>query len=221
MTMPIMPTMPMSMAKGLHKSPTFNTVFQKTVANRSNASVSLQPYATWDFEFDMDAIQGNEASVSSVLAQFFGLFCACQGRNSLFLFTDPQDNTVSFTNSGMLDVTSGSSTPMGTVGNGVSTKFQLARSIGGLVVNDIIQNLNGTPQIFVNGVQTHAFSISSTGVVTFTAAPTNAYTLTWQGSFYYACRFSADTVDAVRIYTCNNGTDLWNITSIRFQSEFL
>jgi uncharacterized protein (TIGR02217 family) len=213
-----MPALPISMAKGLHKTPHFNTMFQKTVVN-VNASASLQPYATWDFEFDMDAIQGNEASVSSVLAQFFGLLMACQGRNGLFLFTDPQDNTVSLANSGMLNVTPAANAPMGIKGDGSSTQFQLARSISGLAW-DIIQNVNGAIIVQVNGVSTSGYTISSTGVVTFTTPPALNATLTWSGNYYYACRFSADTVDAARTYTCNSGTDLWNVTSIRFSSEF-
>jgi uncharacterized protein (TIGR02217 family) len=107
---------------------------------------------------------------------------------------------------------------MGTVGDGSSAQFQLARSISGLAW-DIIQNVNGAIIVQVNGVSTSAYTVSSTGVVTFTTPPASNATLTWSGNYYYACRFSADTVDAVRIYTCNSGTDLWNVTSIRFSSE--
>ena len=42
----------------------------------------------------------------------------------------------------MLNVTSGAAAPMGTTGDGTSTQFQLARSIGG-VAWDGDQNLNG------------------------------------------------------------------------------
>jgi uncharacterized protein (TIGR02217 family) len=220
MSFVIMPTMPLSLAAGLKKTPNFNTVRQKVAAGRGNAAVSLKPYPTWDFEFSLDHITGNEAAGSSVIAQFFGTFMACGGGTGLFLFTDPQDNAVATANSGMLNVTPGAATPMGIAGDAVSTKFQLARSIGGLAW-DIIQNVNGTPTIYVNGTPTAAYSISSTGVITFTSAPANGATLTWSGSFYYLCRFDADTVDATRSFTTNNGTDQWDVNSIKFSSEFV
>ena len=221
----IMPSLPISMAKGLKKIPNYNTVLQKNAAGRGNSSISLMPYPTWDFEFDLDRIQGNESSAASTLAAFLGTFMACNGQANLFLFTDPQDNRVSYTNSGMLDVTPGSATPMSSQGNGVSTQFQLARSIGGLAW-DIIQNLNGSITVQVNGSTVIPASISSKGVVTFTTAPGTASpytpaTLTWSGAFYYACRFAEDTVDMTRVFTVNSGTDIWDVDSIRFQSEFV
>jgi|ERR1700723_62558 len=216
----IMPALPLSMAKGLHKSPVFNTVFQKSAANRANASVALQPYATWQFEFDLDAIQGNEAVASSVVASFLGTLMACNGRNGLFLFPDAQDNAVSYANSGMLNVTNGAASPMGTTGDGTSTQFQLARSIGGIAW-DVIQNLNGSITVKVGGSVVVPASVSSTGVVTFTTAPANNATLAWQGSIYFLCRFDEDTVDAVRSFTYNSGNDTWDISSIKFASEFV
>ena len=58
------------------------------------------PYACWAFEFDMDSITGNEAVALSTIASFLGAMMACQGRNQLFLFTDPEDSSVSYGNSG-------------------------------------------------------------------------------------------------------------------------
>jgi uncharacterized protein (TIGR02217 family) len=220
MSYTIMPTLPLSMAKGLKKSPSFNTVFQKVAAGRGNASVSLMPYACWQFEFDMDSIQGNEAEASSTVTAFLGTMMACQGRNQLFLFTDPADNSVAYGNSGMLNVTTGAAAPMGTTGDGTSTQFQLARSIGG-VAWDVIQNLNGSITVKVNGSVVVPASVSSTGVVTFSSAPANNATLQWTGSFYFLCRFDEDTVDSTRTYSINSGTDLWDIASIKYTSEFV
>ena len=142
MSYPIMPALPISMAKGLKKNPNFNTVIQRTAAGRGNASVTLKPYPTWDFELDMDHILGNEASAASIVASFLGVNLQTQGSAGLFLFTDPQDSTVTLTTGVMLNVTSGAATPMGQTGDGTSKIFQLARLIGGGV--DIIQNLNGS-----------------------------------------------------------------------------
>src|SRR5208282_5600492 len=151
---------PIAMSKGLKKTPIFNSEVQRPVANRGVSGISFQPYATWGFEFDADRIQGNEALASSVLALFMGTHMACQGRAFPFFFTDPQDNTVAQGVSTMLNVTNGAATPMGTLGDGSSTQFQLARLIGGIGV-DIIQNLNGAASVYVNGSLTAGVSISS------------------------------------------------------------
>lgn len=98
--------------------------------------------------------------------------------------------------------------------------FQLARSIGGIAW-DIIQNLNGSITVKVNGSVVVPASVSSTGVVTFTSAPAWGATLQWTGNFYYLCRFAEGTLDATRSYTINSGTDQWDFSSIKFSSEFV
>lgn len=208
-----------SLAKGLKKTPVWNTVLQKVAAGRGNSAVSLAPYPVWEFELDMDHITGNEAAATSVIAQFLGVYMQTQGSAGLFLFVDPQDSTVTQNTGVMLNVTPGAASPMSQIGDGVSTQFQLSRLIGASGV-DIIQNLNGAIVAKVNG-STAAQSVSSTGVVTFSVAPANGATITWAGSFYFLCRFDSDSLDAVREFTRNTGTDNWSINSIKFASEFV
>ncbi len=199
---------PISLAKGLKKSPNFDgTVLQKTAAGIGSA-ISLKPYPTWDFEFGMDYIEGNEAESTSVLAEFFSTYMATMGGAGLFLFTDPQDNAIT-------DVQFGT-------GDGSTTKFQLSRNIGTAV--DIIQNVNGIPSIYVDGTLKTSgtdYSIGSTGVVTFASAPANTKAITWTGSFYFLCRFAEETLDATRSFTINSGTDQWMIQGVKFSSEFV
>lgn len=220
MSIAILSNFPIAMSKGLKKSPTFNTVVQRPVAGVGVAAASLQPYPTWMIEFDADRIQGNEALAYSVLAQFMGLHMVCQGRAFPFLFLDPQDSTVTKDTSALLNVTSGAAVPMGITGDAVSTQFQLARVIGGIGY-DIIQNVIGSVHVYINNVETFDFSIGDTGIITFTSAPDNGATLTWAGSFYFYCRFTKDEMDYTRVYTQNSGTDLWDINSIAFETEFL
>ena len=221
MSISVMANFPLSMAKGLKKSPIFNSVVQRPVAGKGVASASLMPYPCWSFETDFDRITGNEAAASSTIASFMGIHIATNGRSFPFLFTDPQDSTVTNTVSGMLNVTPGAAVPMGTVGDGVSTQFQLARIIGSMgVPNDIIQNVNGSISVYINGSLTALYSLGSTGIVTFNTAPALNATLTWAGSFYFYCRFLEDTLDCTRIYTQNSGTDQWDVDSIKFETEF-
>ena len=221
MSIPIMANYPLAMSKGLKKSPVFNSVVQRPVAGMNVASASLMPYPCWSFETDFDAITGNEALSSSVIASFMGLHISCNGRAFPFLFTDPQDNVVTQINSGMLNVTPGASQPMSQHGDGVSTQFQLARIIGSAgVPNDIIQRVNGSISVYINGSLTTNYSVNSVGVVTFNTPPANNATLTWTGNFYFYVRFLADRLDCTRIYTQNSGTDIWDCAAIQFESEF-
>lgn len=79
------------------------------------------------------------------------------------------------------------------VGDGSTTAFQLTRTLAAGFVEPIM-NLNGTPSIFDNGslVNPSNYTISATGLVTFTVAPTSGHTLTWTGNYYFRCRFLAD-----------------------------
>lgn len=58
------------------------------------------------------------------------------------------------------------------------------------------------------------FTVSSVGVVTFTAAPASGATLTWTGSYYYRVRFELDTVDFERFLW-----QLWNARSINLRGS--
>ena len=184
--------MPWIRAAGLGKTPHFNTVTMKPAAGRGVVTASLCPYATWDFSVTLSLAIGSESDSTTILNAFLGLFLQCQGSTGFFLFTDPNDNTISNANGCMLNVTPGASTPMGILGDGTSTQFQLARNIGGGF--DIIQNVNGTPTLYVNGSLTTSYSVSATGVITFVSAPAADATLTWGGQFYYLCQFSDDTL---------------------------
>ena len=220
MSYPVMNTsVPWSLVKsGFHKSPSFDksSMVQKTAANRGNAGISLQPYAVWTFGLDLNLVQGGEAVQSSVLQQFLGCFMACCGTAGLFLFTDPNDNTVA-SQSLLLNVTPGAASPMGTLGDGTSTIFQLARQLDQGV--DILQNTSGVT-VLVNGAGASC-TVSTTGVVTFAEPPANDAVLTWSGSFQYLCRFSDDLLKDLARVNKNSTGFLWSCGSVAFESEFV
>ena len=223
MSYPLMPSnMPWVRAAGLHKTPHFNTITMKPAAGRGVVTASLVPYATWDFEVALSMAIGSESDSESIVNAFVGVFLQCQGATGFFLFTDPNDNVIPQANGTMLNVTPGAATPMGNEGDGSSTQFQLARIIGGGY--DIIQNVNGTPTLYVNGSLTTSYSVSSTGVITFETAPPATATLQWTGSFYYLCQFAEDTLkDLSRMYAYgpNIADSLWDCGDIRFSSVFI
>jgi hypothetical protein len=128
-----------------------------------------------------------------------GLFNNTLGGALIFNFWDGSDNTVS-------------AQPFG-VGDGTTTQFQLYRSTAAgwndaifapvLAGGSVIVQAGGTatatygaPSIYNGGVlvSTSAYSISSSGLVTFNSAPASGHALTWNGSYWWPCNFDADTL---------------------------
>lgn len=161
----------------------------------------MMPYCRWQFGFDVDYLFGavNDPSVQPWLYNVLGFWMQQQGQAAAWLYSDPFDNSV--TNS-----------QFGT-GDGVTTSFQLTRSVGS--AEDIIQNVNGTPSIYVAGTA-ESPTVSSTGMVTFAAAPAKGAALTWSGSFYFLCRFIDDKM-ALQMDMAN----YWSLSNMRFTSLIL
>lgn len=211
---------PWSLVKGgFHKTPHFESLTQKTAAVRGTSTLALMPYPSWDFSVDLDMVSGGESQVGTILQLFLECFMATCGGGNYFLFTDPNDNTVS--NGVMLNVTPAAASPMGQVGDGTSTVFMLARLIG--QSPDVLQNVSGVA-IKVGGVAKALgtdYTISSTGVVTFVTAPANNATITWTGSFQYLCKFTEDTLKDLARVSKNIDGFLWACSSIEFESQIL
>lgn len=160
----------------IRKAPAWETKAKRTPSGREfrTSSMTYPRYRyTLQYEFLRDAAAYNE------FQQLFGLFDKVAGAFDTFLFSDPNDNAVSGQSIG--------------TGNGSTTTFQLARSIGGALVP--IFDVNGTPQVFKAGtLQTagSAYTLSTTGLITFATAPTAGQAITWTGSFYWRVRFEDD-----------------------------
>jgi hypothetical protein len=217
MSYPVMSTrVPWSIVKsGFKKTPHFNTLTQKTAAGR-RSSIGLMPFPTWDFELDLAYVSGGEAIAGSVLQDFVGCYLACGAGASFFLFTDPADNTVGQDAGILLNVSPSAAFPMGQTGDGVSTQFQLARTIGQGA--DILQNLTGA-EVYVNGAPA-AGTLGATGVFTFNSAPASGAMLSWDGAFQYLCQFTDDTLKDLARVAKNPSGPLWSCSSIAFEGVF-
>src|ERR1700743_2118205 len=188
----------------VNKYPLFNTIVESPVSGRGETRISTTPYARWNFELTFPLVKGTFNDATSYLNQLVGFYMQMQGQANSFLFNDPQDNTIS----NSAPATFG-------LGDGSTKVFQLTRPIGNY--QDIIQNLNGTPTIYVNGASTTAFTIDSLGVVTFTTAPANSAVLAWSGGYYFRCRFSDDSLSELsQVFT-----NTWQLAQIKFQSIIL
>lgn len=111
-----------------------------------------------------------------------GFFNQVGGAAGAFLYNDPNDNSATAQTFG--------------VGNGSATTFQLARSFGGFT-EPIFAPIS--PTVFINGGATTAFTLGSSGQVTFTTAPASGAVLTWTGTFNWLCRFDGDTLETDQV----------------------
>lgn len=149
----------------------FNTkVLTAKTGREFRSSFTSYPTYTVDLSFEYLSL----ADWKTLL----GFFNSRRGRFDSFLFEDANDKSVTAQSFG--------------TGNGAQTAFQLVRTLGGFT--EPCENINGTPSIYLNGVlQSSGYTISSTGVVTFSSAPANAVAITWTGNYYWRVRFDQDS----------------------------
>jgi uncharacterized protein (TIGR02217 family) len=189
------------------KTPIFNTVTKKAVTGRETR-IAYMATPMYSFKLVFEYLRDDmsvqvPASPFNHLKLLMGFFIARQGSFDSFLFDDNTDDLATAQQFG--------------TGTGAKTTFQLARTYGGGTgFLEPVMNLNGTPSIYVNGTLTTPSSISSTGVVTFTAAPASGAILTWTGNYYFRCRFDTDTSDFQQFmldYWTNGGLILYGSLS--------
>lgn len=159
------------------KTPKFNTGVQQSVSlNELRVAYASTPVYLHRLQYELlrDDTTNNE------LRQLVGFYLARQGSFDSFLFKDPTDSVA------LLE-------PFGT-GDGAETEFQLKRAYG--VFTEAVSNIGTGPSIYKAGVlQSTGYTVSSTGLVTFSSAPANGVALTWSGLFYFRCRFLQDETE--------------------------
>jgi uncharacterized protein (TIGR02217 family) len=215
---PIFPALP-GQGWSVHKKPTFATTVASHVSAREVRS-PLYANPIWQFELTFDGLDATPSGQygglgASSLQALMGLFLQCQGQYGPFLYYDPTDYAVS-------------AQPFGT-GDGTTTSFPLARTLGGFVEPVVAPVTSATtlyftsgsvavaaPIIYDNGgvVAPANYAISNPGgVVTFTTAPASGDALTWTGSFGFLCRFDGDDLDFEQFMA-----NLWRAQSVKFRS---
>lgn len=178
-------------------SPTFSTGVKKAVSGRE-LRASYQAYPLWLFNLSYEFLKDGKRGAD--LDTLGGLFLQMKGQFDSFLYTSPADNAVTAHTFG--------------TGNSSTVSFQLIRTFGagGFGFAEPVQNLNGAPLIYINGVlktlTTH-YTVDSSGMVTFTTPPASGVSLTWTGAFYYRCRFMQDMADFSLFMA-----DLWELKKL-------
>lgn len=163
----------------VYKTPEFKTAVKES-ASGVEFRGSFAAYPSWTFNMVYNVLRDDVAN--NELKTIVGFFCQRRGRFDSFLFTDPDDYSVT-------DQTFGT-------GNSSTTQFQLLRAFGGF--SEPVQNVNVLTNIKKNGVTQSSpadYTISSTGLVTFTSPPTTGHALTWTGTYYFRCRFLKDSAE--------------------------
>ena len=118
---PFFPALP-GQGWSARKKPTFATLVASHVSGREVRD-ALYVNPIWQFELTFDGLASDATSYPGLGAQslqaLMGLFLQCQGQWGTFLYVDPSDNAVSGQALG--------------VGDGTTTTFTLARSLGGFL----------------------------------------------------------------------------------------
>ncbi len=176
-------------------SPRFSTKIQSAISGRETRAAFMS-YPLWDITFSYEFLRNN--ATYQELDTLVGFFLQVKGSWDDFLVSIPNDNSVT-------------SMQFGT-GNGTQVAFQLTRTrgAGGFSFVEPVQNVQTITNVKINGVATTAYTINSSGLITFTTAPASSAVITWTGSYYYRCRFTQDTASFDRFM--NN---LWELKKIQ------
>lgn len=184
------------------KRPVFSTIVQNTASGRE---VRVANWSAPRFEWEIPYSWLSQAQAQADFQTLFGFVCARYGSFDSFLFDDVTDNNVT----GQI---------IGT-GNGSTTSFQLVRTMGTSTVpvydvNGIAASYppgNAPPRhVYVNGSSVGGWTINSSGLLTFSAAPTGQITADF--AFFWRVRFKEDQYDF-----SNFASQFWEAKKITLQ----
>lgn len=170
----LFPTLP-GLAWSIYKTPEWDTGIQSAVSGKE-VRMARRSRPVWLFSLSYEVLRGG--SQYTEVQQLMAFFNARQGAYDSFLLNDTSDNTATTQSIG--------------TGDGVTTTFQLLHAINGW--SEPI-GYAPSPNLYVNGAQTTAFTCTDGLNVTFTTAPAANATITWSGTFYYRVRFTRDTME--------------------------
>lgn len=169
----VFPTPPPGFTLDTGKDMSFSTLIQQAVSGRE-LRISERAYPLYRHSLKYNFLRDTAAFPE--LKLIGGFYLARNGPADSFLFTDPDDFSVTLQSIG--------------TGNGSNTLFQANRSFGGYT--EPVFNINTITDIQVNGFSVAYSYSASTGVITCATPPAAAATVTWTGTYYFRCRFADD-----------------------------
>ncbi len=186
------------------KKPTFSTIIAPHASGREVRD-ALYQNPIWQFEVSFNALDSSPGNIygggvgSQSLQAIMGLFLACQGQYSPFLFTDPTDSAVT---------AGGFAT-----GDGTTTAFTMARSMGAFL--EPVGWVTGISEITVGGsvVSSSIYSLTTPNTLTFVTPPASGAAIAGTFAYAFLCRFDDDAVEFEQFMS-----QAWNARSIKFKS---
>lgn len=184
------------------KAPTFNTGVRQSASGRE-IRAAYWSASLWNFKIRFNFLREyiEDSEGSGEFATLLGFFSSRLGKFGFFYYLDPTDYQAVNETVAQAD--------------GVSTNFQLTRTVGGGTPYGFIEPVYGlwnAPVVEVNGVVT-ACTANPWGQIVFAAAPAAGALITWSGSFLFVCRFDTDTLDAAQVFS-----QLWSVDGLPFVS---
>jgi uncharacterized protein (TIGR02217 family) len=190
----VYPTLP-GLGFNFTRTPMWNTIVQKAVSGEE-VRAATQVYPRYQYTLTYDLLRS--AAAYGEMQTLLGFYNARQGSFDTFLFTDPDDNSITGQQIG--------------IGDGSTKTFQLLRALGGF--NDIIQAPNVVSTVYLTGVAQSGGSWSvdaTTGLLTFTTAPAAGKVIAVDFTYYWRCRFVDDQYDFDKFMS-----QLWSVGQIQF-----
>lgn len=190
----VFPTLP-GLLFNVVKQPEFSTKVQRATSGKELRAAFMQ-YPLWTFKLSYEFLRS--AAAYTEMQTLLGFFTARQGMFDSFLFSDPDDNSVTDYQFG--------------IGDGVTTKFQLTRAYGAFI--EPVQNVNVLTNIKKAGTTLASpadYSIDANGLVTFVTAPAGGNALTWSGTYYFRVRFLQDVAEFNKFMQ-----GLWDLKKLEF-----
>jgi len=162
------------------KTPTWATKIATASSGRERRRKAWS-YPRWQFKVSYEVLRDLPATPD--LERLAAFFLLHGGQYQEFFFFDPGDNTVAAQRFG--------------IGDGVTTKFQLIRSMafGSATFSEPVGGVLGTPTVFADAAPVASFTVGPRGSITFASAPAAGKVLTWTGRFMFVCRFDDDALE--------------------------
>lgn len=174
------------------KRPVFNTLVQTSV-NLSEVRASFSATPVYRFRLSYSVLRDD--LVNNELRTLAGFFQARRGKFDSWRYRDPDDHRVV-------------QQPLG-VGDGSRIAFPLLRSFGEFT--ERVAQVEAVEAVRVNDVPVTAYTLSSTGVLTFTDPPAVSAAVDWSGTYWHRCRFVNDEQEFEQFLH-----QLWKAQSVDF-----
>lgn len=202
MTPPALPNLS-GLAWSRHKKPSFSTRVVSHVSGRE-VRLPLMSYPLYEFEAVYNGLSSSATAAfanlgTSSLQSLMGFFLQLLGQAGVFLYTDPDDNTV-------LGQTIG-------VGDGTTQQFVISRTLGGF--SEPVSYVTALNAVYLNGTAQPAndWLFTAPNMLAFASPPGAGAAITADFTFAFQCRFFADQLDFEEFMSA-----LWKLDSVKFRS---